>query len=155
MCSAECLRSLEISHKFLGWLPRHLPNFNQSFFYFLYHETLHKIALDKKVLQFEDFFLTCSRHKECIWLFICYCFSKMDRTIHHWTKPFISCHVSLVIHKTYDVICSALSCTSLALFIFAISKEHKCGYWFTTGKSKGSYEIIYQIFILIQRLADC
>lgn len=60
MCFTEGLGSLEVSHKFLGWFPRHLPHFNQpSFLYFVYQGTLHKFALDKKVLYFEGLHFFC------------------------------------------------------------------------------------------------
>lgn len=163
MCFTEGLGSLEVSHKFLGWFPRHLPHFNQpSFLYFVYLGTLHKIALEKKVLYFEGLHFFCfsttaqvTVNESCSLMLWCFFFfnglnySPLDRTFHLFSR------VSL---WSMGPTWGSRPCPSLqfmALFTFAISKQHKCQSCFMAWKSKGPYEIIYQTLTLIQRLADC
>lgn len=116
MYFAECLGSLEVSHKFLGWFPRHLPYFNQLFFlYFVYQGTLHKTALNKKgsvVCRLTSFcFKNTARGTPNVSGSLCAVILQMDRTFHHWTEPFLSCD-SYNAQDPHDVISSAHFCNS-------------------------------------------
>lgn len=123
MCSAELLGSLEVSCKFLGWLPRHLSHFNQpSFLYFVYHGTPHKITLDKEVVCFEAcclFFVFWKLLLKGHWLY-----QVLYVLFFKWRKPYIvrrnlSSVIMCLLWSTepiwYEVISSVLSWKSLTL----------------------------------------